>query len=419
GLLERCGAEAGRVLSLLGAPETRRGMRAVAEARHYQGTALLQGGRPAEAIEPLQSAERHYQTLGNSYGLALAHHHLGMAYRAVGAHGEALDHYLQALLGWRTLKNLPQTASTLNNLGNLYTSSGDLDRARATLEEGLAVAKTVQATRIQAYLLNSLADVHLLLGAPGEAAQHFDQSIGAAEGASELRIVLTSKIGAAMARLTMGQRSAAETVLREAQGLLALHDGALMRAEYAAAGALLALTGGDPAGGGELARTALETLGAQGSRETRLRCQFLAGWATWQQDGTADALLFALANELAQPGTERLLLLEARFALPFLQTAWPDSGLDSFFSRLRAAVTSFSPVGLVGAADPVVNGVPAVVRAFALGHSRVEIAGQAVREVQWATEKAKELFYLMLLSGGPLSKEQIVDTLWPDASPAK
>jgi two-component SAPR family response regulator len=54
------------------------------------------------------------------------------------------------------------------------------------------------------------------------------------------------------------------------------------------------------------------------------------------------------------------------------------------------------------------------VYAFGFGNLRVEIEGREISDLEWRSEKSKEMFFFFLANGGPLRKEEIVTALWPD-----
>jgi len=47
----------------------------------------------------------------------------------------------------------------------------------------------------------------------------------------------------------------------------------------------------------------------------------------------------------------------------------------------------------------------------------VEVDGRPIQDVEWRSERSKELFFYLLYRGRPMRKEEIALDLWPDASP--
>ena len=59
------------------------------------------------------------------------------------------------------------------------------------------------------------------------------------------------------------------------------------------------------------------------------------------------------------------------------------------------------------------------IEARALGESWVLVNSRPISEVEWRSNRAKEMFFCMLCCGTGQTKEQITAALWPDLSPAK
>jgi LuxR family maltose regulon positive regulatory protein len=54
------------------------------------------------------------------------------------------------------------------------------------------------------------------------------------------------------------------------------------------------------------------------------------------------------------------------------------------------------------------------VHAYGFGNVRVELAGREITDLEWRSEKSKEMFFFFLCNRRPLRKEEIVAALWPD-----
>ena len=55
-----------------------------------------------------------------------------------------------------------------------------------------------------------------------------------------------------------------------------------------------------------------------------------------------------------------------------------------------------------------------LVHAYGFGNVRVELAGREITDLEWRSEKSKEMFFFFLCNRRPLRKEEIVAALWPD-----
>ncbi|MDO8670379.1 MAG: BTAD domain-containing putative transcriptional regulator [Dehalococcoidia bacterium] len=65
------------------------------------------------------------------------------------------------------------------------------------------------------------------------------------------------------------------------------------------------------------------------------------------------------------------------------------------------------------------NGAPESVQVFSLGNSKVVCGGRQIAESDWTTQITKELFFYLAAQPRGARKEEIVDALWPDLSPAR
>src|SRR5690606_17083694 len=57
------------------------------------------------------------------------------------------------------------------------------------------------------------------------------------------------------------------------------------------------------------------------------------------------------------------------------------------------------------------------IRAEAFGGARVSVDGRPIQEMEWRSERSKELFFYLLHRGRPMRKEEIALELWPDVAP--
>src|SRR4030067_334875 len=85
---------------------------------------------------------------------------------------------------------------------------------------------------------------------------------------------------------------------------------------------------------------------------------------------------------------------------------------EVYFSlkRKRTGLEGLGSAGQVGRSG---------VAAFAFGNLRVEMNGREVTDLEWRSEKGKEMFFFFLCNRRPLRKEEIVTALWPDLPEAK
>jgi two-component SAPR family response regulator len=60
-----------------------------------------------------------------------------------------------------------------------------------------------------------------------------------------------------------------------------------------------------------------------------------------------------------------------------------------------------------------------VVRALCLGRGSVFVGERQVSDIEWRSEKSKEMFFLLLARKEPVTKDEIFSALWPDLPESK
>lgn len=127
---------------------------------HYNlGYALVEAGRPQEAIAPLKRA------LELAPGYADVHTTLGNALSQLGRSDEALQHYEQAA------RIEPDNAAAHYNLGNCLLAVGRYEEAIAQFNWALRLKQNYAEAH------NNLGNVLSLTGRPQEAIEHYEKAI--------------------------------------------------------------------------------------------------------------------------------------------------------------------------------------------------------------------------------------------------
>src|SRR2546427_3600745 len=120
---------------------------------------------------------------------------------------------------------------------------------------------------------------------------------------------------------------------------------------------------------------------------------------------------------VSELGYDHFLLLEAARNPLLVQYAAANKLAGGYYARLlkmiKAPATS-SPSDQEQGEESSSEQVANTVRAFGLGQPRVEIGGQEITDLEWRSEKSKEMFFFFLCNRRPLRKEEIVNALWPD-----
>lgn len=398
----------------------------IARAHHNLGLAKAVARQFPLAIDHLDEALKGYESLGDIRMASQVHNHLGTMYTEKGNPGEAIAHFNQALRGFQAVESDWGSVIALSNLGNAYFTMAEYELAEEVLGQAVSRASSLHLYRDEAYALVTLADVQRACGRYNDALRTYLRGTELARQCQETRLVIFALEGQAQVALWAGNTGKAEAILEEACALARQHNldwhvGALLISRAMAARQMGLL---------ERARdrlvealTILEKTSApleqcrahlhlayihllQGSTElARQELQEVAVFVSSRSDP-----FFLVPDLLHMPG-----LLE--FAIGMDQGQEIYRMLSRKVEIARRRQDDHVAPTLAPAAHEEVR-QPAI-KAEAFGVARVMLNGQEVTNLQWRSNKAKELFYLLAHFSRRLTKEEVIAALWPDVSPEK
>jgi LuxR family transcriptional regulator, maltose regulon positive regulatory protein len=392
-----------------------------AEAERFKGLSLYHLGMITDSIHFLENAMRRYTQFGEKQSVARTQTELGMSYRASGNYQAARDVYAQALTEWRREDNIYSQAIVLNNMGVLYHNQGNYELALRTLEAGLDCVRLSHSLWHEALLMTSLGDVYRDLDEYEAAEQAY---AGATNAAQQVNYqFLINYLGLAKARLSRlrGKTKEAWFYLGEVEsiiqagdsnyehGLFYLEHGCLQLAEDRQTAAIVDL------------QQALDYF-----KRSNLSTEVVGGhiWLTAAYLGSGDIaaardhLQIAFKTGKSEPEIQTLIqtIREVRPRLtaldkdaetgpalkPWLESVeQAEAKLPALRKRLRRSLLT------VPIQAPFLT-----IRAF--GKVSVRVKGKLVTSGQWKSASVRELFFFILASSHPLSKEEIGVTLWPN-----
>jgi DNA-binding SARP family transcriptional activator len=225
--------------------------------------------------------------------------------------------------------------------------------------------------------------------------------------------------GVALTKLGLGHGEEAAQLARSTAPKPA--DGAERAAEHDVVDAQIALTRGDTAPAIKALDRAWKQFEAADNRHHMAVTAFLRARALFDshQPRRAMAEVERVARICDQLGYRRFLRPYAFPAKEMVDYALARHVADG----LLAGLTDETPV-----ADETTTGrrpaasapemLPAV-RAFALGRGGVMVGERQVSDVEWRSEKSKEMFFFLLSRQEAVSKEEIFAALWPDLPESK
>jgi len=391
------------------------------EARKELGITYGMCGEFAKALDELKGVLDIYQAQGDAYNIAVVSDRLGLGLAHLGRLSEAVGHLERARARWLKLGNDPNLIQTLNNLGLIYYLEGDYERADQVWSSAMDKAKLEASPRYETYLLVGLGDIRRDKGQYSDALAMYESALERGAGLDEAYIHIYGMDAIANTYRLMADISSAESWAKRAMGeaeerggvseiigLCTLTIGLIQRDRGQAKEAASTL---------EQAITLLKE--GEANRELAKAYFHLAEvHFSLKRKRLALDCLDAVAKLVQDLGYDHFLQLEAARSPLLVQYAAANKLADGYYARMlktvkSAAAPAAGPEGAV--AEAATHGLAA----FGFGHLRVETNGREVTDLEWRSEKSKEMFFFFLCNRRSLRKEEIVTALWPDLAEEK
>jgi LuxR family transcriptional regulator, maltose regulon positive regulatory protein len=385
-----------------------------AEIDLEEGVAIARAGQFEAAHTRFELAAEAFDRLHDYHRAAESRFCLGTAFYLRGDLAHAMSEYTQAQRTWRQLADPQAQVTTMNSMGNVQHMLGELDTARDTFDSVIQRASQIGYHRLEAAAKEGLATVERDLGRLENAITLYTVAIHEAQEIDDPAMILEATYGLAMCYRERGEYARAHALLdhglRSAQQAEGLFEAVRFRSGIGAT--LLAEQREDEAAAIlEEAITGAQESGA--AREEAIATFLLA--AAHLQGRRRPLAVEALGRvrELVQSlGYDQFLLVEARQQLPLLEFAVSRKDLADYYRAIADRVRPRSE-------EETASSLPTAfrVRAEAFGGARVEVDGRPIQDMEWRSERSKEMFFYLLQRGRPMRKEEIALELWPDASP--
>jgi len=388
----------------------------LAEIDLEEGVTIARAGQFEAAQVRFETAALSFDRLKDYHRAAECRDCLGTALYMRGQLAPAMREYTQAQRSWRQLADPQAQITTMNNMANVQHMLGELDTARDTFDTVIQRASQIGSHRHEAWGKEGLATVERDLGRLDNAITLYTVAIHEAQEIDDPGLIMEATYGLAMCYRERGEHTRARALLdhglRSAQQVEALFEetrfrtgiGATMLSEGLAEQAIPVLE--------EAIRGAKES-GAV--REETIAAFLLAGATLANRDTAhAEECLRRVREQTEQLGYDQFLLVEARQLPDLLQHATSEPALADYYRTIASRVRGASREGNEVAAD-----LPSAfrIRAEAFGGARVEVDGRVIEDIEWRSERSKEMFFYLLDRGRPMRKEEIALELWPDAGP--
>jgi ATP/maltotriose-dependent transcriptional regulator MalT/DNA-binding SARP family transcriptional activator len=409
GDLERCGRRAVRAL----AAATAAGDPAALAASHtvLSMLAAVEGDRRANAAHYRKALECAEQA-GDVLQLIRIHANRASHHLEEGTYAEAMAE-LDVAIRLADLSSYGAFgAVALSNRAEIRLRLGQLEEAQRDIEAALQIFEEL-GSRSAAYPLWLLGRLQHLRGDPVAARQAYERALELAEHSGDLQI--TQPVLAGLARL-LADDDEISLAREQAERALAYGEG-MGQVEARLAAARVAVASGDQSAARDHARAARTTADARRDRaaaaealeiealatEDAARARELAGRSAAQWAEIGDPIGHARA-ELAY--AERLDDVAARAVAETVRSRMGEIGCRAMVERAEA----------VGASRPSPRSGP--VRVETLGAFRLTRAGVAAPASAWRSRKARDVLKILLARRGrPVTREFLMDALWPGEPP--
>jgi len=392
-------------------------MSVLTEARKELGITHGMCGEFAKALEELKGVMDIYQAQGDAYNIAHVSGQLGITLVSLGRLGEAIGHMERARVRWLKLGNDEMLVQTLNNLAMLYYYQGELERAEEVNRQGLEKARQMDSTYAEAYLLDSLAGLQQDRGQLTEAIEQYRRALGLARELDDAYISIHIMDGLANAQRLSGDIGEAEATVGQAAADAEERGGVFELGICSTTRGLIQRDRGQLKEATASLERAVTLLKEGDAKRELAKVYFHLGevYFSLRRKRLALDCLDAAAKLVQELGYDHFLRLEAGRALLLVQYAAAHKLADGYYARMlkivKSAALAPAAIGDEGAdQEEAASGLAA----FGFGHLRVEMNGREVTDLEWRSEKSKEMFFFFLCNRRPLRKEEIVTALWPD-----
>ncbi len=389
---------------------------ALAEARLELGRTYSVSGEHDQAQVALKAVLEVYEAGGDIYNIAYVSDQLGIVLALLGRISDAAIHFERARQCWTKVGNNDRLLLTANNLGVLYYLQGDFDQADSVLSDGLDRAAGMTNSRPELYLRVSLADIKRDRGDHAPGLEEYRSALEMARKTDEAAISIYISDAIANTYRLMGDSSNCEAWAQRASAEADERGGML---EMGLCATTLGLIQRDRDRLKEAAASLERACGllndSEAKRELATAYFHLAGVYFAQKRKTQSLeCLDTVARLVKELGYDHFLTLEAGRNPALIQYASANKLADGYFERMLKTSKSSRIVAVAVEDEGETAETDGAIKAFGFGNLRVEAGGREISDLEWRSEKGKEMFFFFLCNRRPLRKEEILTALWPD-----
>ncbi|MCH8051007.1 MAG: tetratricopeptide repeat protein [Chloroflexi bacterium] len=386
----------------------------VTEARKQLGMTLSRTGDLKESAQELTAVLDLYEAEGDVYNIAHASMELGASLGLLGRLPEAAGYLERSRQLWSQLGNEHMLVQTLVNLGMIYYLQGDFVRAAEIYEQGREHVRVTSNLQKEVYLTTSLADIQRDMGEHQTALHAYKDVLDDAWSIGDAYICVYIMDAIANTHRLMGDLVQAESWAGRASAEAEKTEGDLEQGICLVTKGLIQRQQGELKEAIEYLEKAVPYLREKDARRELAAAYFHVAGAYFSLKKKRVALeyLEKVAELVKDLGYDHFLLVEAARNPLLVQYGAANKAADGYYARMKKLMKSAPSAE--GESEDGVATDEATLTAFGFGHARVEYNGQEITDLEWRSEKSREMFFFFLCNRRGLRKEEIVAVLWPD-----
>jgi len=385
------------------------------EARKQLGMTLSRTGDLSESVQELTAVVDVYEAEGDIYNIAHASMELGASLGMIGRLPEAAGFLERARQLWIKLGNDHMLVQTLINLGMVYYTQGDFERAREIYTQGLERAREIKSLNWEVYLSNNLAEIQRDVGEYQAALEAFNEVLDDAWSIGDAYICVYIMDAIANTHRLMGDLVQAESWAGRASAEAEKTEGDLEQGICLLTKGLIQRQQGELKEAVEYLERAVPYLREKDARRELAVAYFHAAgtYFSLKKKRVALEYLEKVAELVKGLGYDHFLLAEAARNPLLVQYGAANKAADGYYARMKKLMKGAAPAAEGDSEDGITTG-DATLTGFGFGHAHVEYNGQEITDLEWRSEKSREMFFFFLCNRRGLRKEEIVAALWPD-----
>lgn len=399
------------------------GAAAEAEIHKHIGISYGRLGNFTLAVEYLAKSASFFNLTGDLFNVSVVNEALGIAYGELGDLIKGLAHLHQAEAGWRHLDNRTWRAATLNNIAMAYYCLGDYDSAMTFACQAEEEARNTKNLRTQSYALETIGMIQLDENMYEDALGTLTAALEGAKECLEADLVATVTDLIGNTYRLLGNLDKAELLIKQALTRADAQASAHEQGRCQTSMALILCERRELKDAISRLEISCKLLEQTGAKRDLTKAHFCLGQAYFlaRQFTEAQNELYIASNLADALGYHHLLLIEGRRVPVFVQYAALKRIGGEYFARLWEKIKTQSQAAAKMTQPSVqpFQGASFEIEVCSLGQAKVVVDSKVVTDLEWRSQKSKEMFFFLLWKNSWVRKEQVVDALWPDLSPAK